>query len=483
MKSITRKSLNNNPTSNKMKTVLFGILLAFAVDLAAAAAAQPPNIVLILSDDQSYTDYSFMGHPAIETPNLDQLASESVVFRRGYVPTALCRPALMTLATGLYSHQNKTTGNDPAQTAANEQHAKAQNLPIKELLISHIDQTGALPQWLAKRGYVSHQSGKWWEGSYQRGGFTDGMTKGFPTPRGRHGDEGLKIGRTGMQPVLDFIDQSVADKKPFFVWYAPFMPHTPHTPPNRILKKYIAKGVQERIAKYYAMCEWFDETCGTLIKHIDESGVGNNTLIVYVTDNGWIQTEAGSYAPRSKRSPYEGGTRTPIMFRWPGTIAPADRPELCSSIDIVPTMLAAAGADAPHNFPGLNLLPQLKTGQKIDRDTLFGESFAHDIADINQPQASLLYRWVIRGNHKLLLTYDGAPGKMKYPPQDGEPKLFNLKTDPGEEDNLASQEPALTQELSELLEDWYVPNQRTAGKFAKSEPAPPRKLLKKRKQR
>jgi uncharacterized sulfatase len=469
MKFITQESTNNNPTSLNMKTVLSGLLLAFTAGLATAADSQPPNIVLILSDDQSYTDYSFMGHPAIETPNLDQLARESVVFRRGYVPTALCRPALMTLATGLYSHQNKTTGNDPAQTAANANYAKDQNKPIKELLISHIDQTGALPQWLAKRGYVSHQSGKWWEGSFQRGGFTDGMTKGFPTPRGRHGDAGLKIGRGGMQPVLNFIDQSVADKKPFFVWYAPFMPHTPHTPPERILKKYIAKGVQERIAKYYAMCEWFDETCGTLVKHIDESGVGNNTLIVYVTDNGWIQTEAGSYAPRSKRSPYEGGTRTPIMFRWPGTIAPADRPELCSSIDIVPTMLAAAGADAPHSFPGLNLLPQLKTGQKIDRDTLFGESFAHDIADINQPQASLLYRWVIRGNHKLLLTYDGAPGKMKYPPQDGEPKLFNLKTDPGEEDNLASQEPALTQELSELLEDWYVPNERTAGKFAKAE--------------
>ena len=112
-----------------------------------------------------------------------------------------------------------------------------------------------------------------------------------------------------------------------------------------------------------------------------------------------------------------------------------------------PSVLAAAGANAPHDFPGLNLLPQLKTGQQIDRDTLFGESFAHDIADINQPQASLLYRWVIRGNHKLLLTYDGAPGKMKYPPQDGEPRLFNLKMDPKEKENLASQEPALAQEL------------------------------------
>ena len=150
------------------------------VNYSLYAKDTPPNIVLIISDDQSYTDYGFMGHEAIETPHLDKLASESAVFRRGYVPTALCRPSLMTLATGLYSHQNRTTGNDPAATPANQNHASTQNKNIRELLISHIDQTGSLPKWLTEQGYVSHQSGKWWEGSYQRGGFTEGMTRGFP---------------------------------------------------------------------------------------------------------------------------------------------------------------------------------------------------------------------------------------------------------------------------------------------------------------
>ena len=77
------------------------------------------------------------------------------------------------------------------------------------------------------------------------------------------------------------------------------------------------------------MCEWFDETCGALMNHIDQAGIAEDTLVVYVTDNGWIQTEKSGYGPRSKRSPYEGGTRNPIMFRWKGTIPPADRPELC----------------------------------------------------------------------------------------------------------------------------------------------------------
>ncbi|MDA9856541.1 sulfatase [Rubripirellula sp.] len=458
-----------------MKILLSFSSILLMVSIATAAESQPPNIVLILSDDQGYTDYGFMGHPEIETPNLDKLARESTLFRRGYVPTALCRPSLMTLITGLYSHQNKTTGNDPAKTPANEAHAKQAGEAARELLISHIDKTGALPQWLANKGYVSHQSGKWWEGPYQRAGFTEGMTKGYPNRGGRHGDAGLKIGREGMTPVFDFIDRSVKSEKPFFVWYAPFLPHTPHNPPTRLFEKYQAKGIPDRIAKYYAMCDWFDETCGALVNHIDEAGVGENTLVIYVTDNGWIQTEQGSYAPRSKRSPNEFGTRTPIMFRWLGTIPAADRPELCSSIDFVPTVLAAAGAEGPHDFPGLNLLPNLKSGDSIERNTLFGESFAHDIADIENPQASLLYRWVIHDHDKLLLTYDGAPGKMKYPPTSGAPQLFDLQNDPTEKMNLATSNPEKVKKLSNLLDQWYIPDERQSGVFVATPAKPDRK--------
>ncbi len=450
-----------------------------AITTTASAETKPPNIVLILSDDQSYTDYSFMGHEHIETPHLDQLASESALFRRGYVPTALCRPALMTIATGLYSHQNLTTGNNPDPTPENAAHAEKAGEDILELLISHIDETGTIAQWLGEAGYVSHQSGKWWEGSYQRGGFTEGMTKGFPNPGGRHGDVGLKIGREGMDPVFDFIDRSVADEKPFFVWYAPFLPHTPHDPPQTLLDKYLAKGLSENVARYYANCERLDDTVGDLMNHLDDSGLSEDTLVIYVTDNGWIQTEAKGYAPRSKRSPNEGGTRNPIMFRWPGTIPAADRPELSTSLDIVPTILAAAGAEGPHDFPGLNLLPELESGDTIDRDTLYGESFAHDIADIENPQASLLYRWVIKGNDKLLLTYDGAPGKMKYPPSGGETQLYDLEADPGEDSNLASNQPEKVEALSALLDQWYVPEQRESGKVTvvapKEEKKPTRK--------
>ncbi len=444
-----------------MKLILT-FFVFFVVTVVAEAKESQPNVIIILSDDQSYTDYSFMGHEHIETPRLDKLASESALFRRAYVPTALCRPALMTIATGLYAHDNGVTGNNPSKTPANAAHEEGTGKEDLELIISNVDRTGTLPKWLGEAGYLSHQSGKWWEGSYQRGGFTHGMTRGYPEPGGRHGDDGLKIGREGLKPVFEFIDSAVEQEKPFFMWYAAFMPHTPHNPPARLHEKYLARGLEDEHAKYYAMCEWYDETCGALVDYIDEAGLGENTLIVYVADNGWIQSETGSYEARSKRSPNEGGTRTPIMFRWTGTVQAADRPELCSSIDIVPTILGATGATAPHEFPGLNLLPELKSGDKIERDILFGESFAHDIADVKKPEASLLYRWVIKGNKKLLLTYDGSQGKMKYPPQDFRPQLYDLAKDPGETNNLAKSDPETVAKLAKHIENWWpVKDQKT----------------------
>ena len=447
-----------------MKTPLslLSILCALSVLCGLAHAAQDkPNIVLILSDDQSWTDYSFMGHEQIQTPRIDRLAEESATFARAYVPTALCRPSLMTLATGLYVHQHRTSGNDPADTEANAARAKATGKDPRELLISHVDDFPTVPELLGEAGYLSHQSGKWWEGPYQRGGFTHGMTRGFPKPKGRHGDDGLKIGREGMEPIFNFIDEAIEEEKPFFLWYAAFMPHTPHTPPARLFKKYKAKGLTDSVAKYYAMCEWYDETCGQLIDRLDEKGIRENTLIIYVCDNGWVQLEdRNGYAAHSKRSPYEKGTRTPILFSWPGVIDEKNRPELCTSIDIVPTMLAAAGVAAPKNLPGLNLLPALKRGKEISRDTIFGESFAHDIADVHKPEDSLLYRWVIEGDWKLLLTYDGRRGKMKYPPNETGPRLFNVKADPYEKNDLAKANPERVKRLAKKIADWWPVRER-----------------------
>ncbi len=433
------------------------------------AQSQPPNIVMILSDDQSWTDYGFMGHPVIKSPHLDKLAAESTTFTRGYVPTALCRPSLATLINGLYTHQHKISGNDPSLDLADPKTEGQKYAALKAQIISHIDDHPTVPQLLGKCGYLSHQSGKWWEGNFARGGFTHGMTRGFPEPNGRHGDDGLKIGREGLLPIFNFVTEAVAEEKPFFVWYAPFLPHTPHNPPKQILAKYQKPGRSEFVAKYYAMCDWFDDTCGQLINFLDEKQLRENTLIIYVTDNGWIQSEnSGKYAPRSKQSPNEGGTRTPIMFNWPGKIPAETREELCSSIDIVPTILSAAGATVPSNLPGLDLMPVLTEGKALKRDTIFGEGFAHDIANIERPEDSLLYRWAIEGKWKLLLTYDGKVGRYasSHPRTEKRPQLYDLLSDPDETVNVASEYPEVVARLAKKIENWWpVKNRKVITKW------------------
>jgi uncharacterized sulfatase len=379
----------------------------------------------------------------------------------------------------MYTHQHRVTGNDPSPLPTNEANPKAKGkakgkgkgpespayAALREKLIENFYRHPAIPKLLADQGYLSHQSGKWWEGEPKRAGFTHAMTRGFPNPGGRHGDEGLKIGREGMEPVFEFIDHATAEKKPFFLWYAPFMPHTPHTPPDRLFQKYKAKGIEsDHVARYYAMVEWFDETCGQLMDRIEQKGLTQNTLFVYVADNGWIQDpHSQGYAPRSKQSANEAGTRQPIMFSWPGVIQPGNRCEqLCSSIDIVPTALAAAGAQSPEKLPGLNLLPVLKSGDPTARKACFGETFAHDVANIDKPEDTLLYRWVVDGKWKLLLTYDGKLDRYasSHPRTEKRPQLFDLLADPHEDNNLAAKNPEILQRLADQLQSWWPVTER-----------------------
>ena len=439
------------------RLLLTGLLLLCFM-LITGCAQQPniqkaqvtkPNIVLLISDDQSWNHYSFMGHQTINTPNIDALAAKGVTFRRGYVPTGLCRPSLMTLATGHYASTHGVFGNDPADSKNPEKRAE---------IIAQLDKFDTLPSLLAKEGYLSHQSGKWWEGSYQNGGFSHGMTRGFPKPNGRHGDDGLKIGRKGMKPIENFIDLAVKEEKPFFIWYAPFLPHTPHNPPKRLFNKYMQEGMSAHTARYYAMVDWFDETNGQLMAYIEQKGLTDDTLFIYVTDNGWMQDpDSKTFAARSKQSAYEGGVRTPIIYAWGDKLKNIDRPELATSLDIFPTVLAAAGAKIPADLPGLNLLPQLKSGNKINRDRIFGESFAHDVIDVNNPEKTLLYRWVIEGQWKLLLTYDGIVTRYgkAHPRKEKRPQLFNLIADPHETDNLASKHPKIVASMVKHIDDWY----------------------------
>ena len=430
--------------SRRMSLALFLrwtlVVAAFALVVVgirgAAHAADRPNVLLILGDDQAWNHFGFMGHPTIKTPNIDRLASQSITYTRGYVPASLCRPSLATIVTGLYPHQHKITGNDPAGNRFSQ---------VREEQIAHIDKVPTLPRMLAEQGYVSLQTGKWWEGNYRRGGFTRGMTRGFPEPGGRHGDDGLKIGREGLGPIREFLDW--ADERPWLIWYAPFMPHTPHNPPERLLKKYTDKTDSIHVARYWAMCEWFDETIGELLGELDKRGQSDDTIVLFVTDNGWIQrTDAGRYAPRSKRSPHEGGIRTPIMVRWPGHAEPRrDEIHLASSIDLAPTVLDACGLEPTNAMQGVSLLDAEAVAA---REAVFGDIYRHDCHDIHHPPVDLQYRWCIDGWWKLIW-----PNQPVAPTEHIE--LYNLKDDPHERTNLAEEHPERVDALKGKIDAWW----------------------------
>ena len=417
------------------------VLALLALGFASRLAAAPPNVVLIISDDHGWTDYGFMGHKHIQTPNLDKLAAQSLTFKRGYVPSSLCCPSLASIITGMSPHQHKVTCNDPPNPdnlPGAQFHKSRAFLEGRETMAKHLEAVPTLPRTLGTAGYLSLQTGKWWQGDFRRGGFTHGMTKGL-----RHGDEGLDIGRKTMQPIYDFIAEAGKEKKPFFVWYAPMMPHTPHNPPERLLAKYKDKTPSLHVARYWAMIEWFDETCGQLLDHLDKEKLAENTIVVYVTDNGWTQAEDKADSVRSKRTPYDAGLRTPIMIRWPGKVKPAMSNDLVTSLDIVPTILTATGVKVPANLRGTDLCD---AKERVVREGIAGACFTHNAVDLNDPAKNVLHRWRIVDHLKLIV-----------PTGKGEPELYDLAADPFEQTNLAARKPDEVKRLRKELDRWWNP--------------------------
>ncbi len=437
--------------STTMTRRRFGAGLA-AATLASRAGAQerPPNVVYLISDDQHWADYSFLGHPQIQTPRIDRLAAESLCFTRGYVAAPLCCPSLAAMLSGLHPHQSGITSNDPLMPADLPKPEAYKSPPVlaqREQSFAMYRAAPMLPRLLAARGYASLQTGKWWGGAPANAGFTAAMTHGDPLRGGRHGDLGLKIGRETMQPLEDFLDAHAAD--PFFLWYAPMLPHQPHNPPERLLAKYRPLTPSEHVAKYWAMCEWWDETVGQVLDSLDRRGLRDNTVVVYCCDNGWIQNpDQPSFAPRSKQSIYEGGIRTPIMVRWPGRIAPAMDTRLpVSTIDLLPTVLPLCGLTPTASMTGLNLLDRLPLQR---RGGVNGAAYTHDAVDVMNPAANLRWRWRVESRFKLIL-----PDAVNEPKQTVE--LYDLAGDPGEARNLAADYPAQVSRMRAAIDGWWTP--------------------------
>ncbi|QDU37943.1 Choline-sulfatase [Maioricimonas rarisocia] len=467
--------------------VLTGVvLLSRTGALAAQRPDRSPNIVLIISDDQTWTDFGFMGHPHVRTPALDALAARSARFVNGYVPSSVCRPSLVTLLTGLYPHQHGVHFNHPppgfAKLTRSPEITKARYDALRDRACEFIRTTPTLPRALAEHGYACLQTGKYWEGHWRNAAFTHGMTTAEPSPEPAwgnkqlasgdivahgNGDAGLAIGRATMQPIEDFIDTH--GDRPFFIWYAPFLPHLPHDAPERFRRPYEADpDVPAHRVPYYASCSQFDETVGQLVEMIEQRGLADDTLFLFVVDNGFepdadrpMPDGTWNYTKRSKRSPFEPGLKTPILIRWDGHVQSATHASPCSSVDVVPTLLHAVGIpEAIDDLPGQSLLPAASGDEELASRPVFGGIYPGDATALGHPERDIAYRWVREGNFKLIVPHTRG-SKLPWGRYLEGPALFNVADDPRESVNLIDAPAhAMTRDrLRRLLDEWWLPDQ------------------------
>lgn len=406
-------------------------------DEDAAASRIPtdrPNLVLVVGDDHGYPDFGFMGSPWVRTPHLDSLAAGGTVFESGYTTASICGPSLRSLLTGVH----------PLQRVAR----------LKELGAGG-DAGGrtealTLPELLRARGYVSMEAGKLVHESYRAAGFTHGTKDGQPGF-----GPGRRLGRESLDPLFAFLEENRT--RPFFVWFAPMLPHTPHDAPSRYFEG-LSPDLVRAAGAYYANVARFDAVVGKLVAKLDALGVRERTLIVYLADNGWDQLPhvprpPGMLdGPRGKRSMYDLGFRTPIVFNWPGVVpAGQRRSELVSAVDLLPTLLDYAGAGpAPADRLGHDLRPVIEGRGEWPRERVF--MWMQSVRDDGRRPAELGPKRS-DGWEPAASVREGRWHYIHYRAYRCE-ELFDVVADPREETNLAAQKPDIARRLRGGIHAW-----------------------------
>jgi uncharacterized sulfatase len=454
---------------------IIALLLASACSFGEVGPAEldRPNIVLIIGDDHGYPDFGFMGSPYVETPQLDRLAAEGTVFTHGYNTASLCAPSLGTLLSGLYPHQFATRRRVPRRLGG------------RRSWLERIRGSVTLPRELAKRGYASFQAGKHWAADYASAGFTDGMLK--PGQSWRHGGNSRWLGRSmPLDPVYEFIDAH-ADQ-PFLLWFAVMLPHVPHDAAWEYQRRYVDRGLADSATRYYANITRFDDLVGELIAHLENEGLRERTLVVYLADNGWEQKPHEDITrslggERGKGSLYETGSRTPIVFSWPGVVPGGVVSDaLVSTVDLFPTLLDYAGAPQRSERPGRSLWPLIQQGKEWRRDRVIGlrsyrrrpeqpaseleepatgfEEFAPEFEDPAAEFEGFASGWsrsLVRARSYFLRDRDWW---YIWHESRGLDELYDARRDPRAERNLAEERPEIVERLREQVRAWDAETRR-----------------------
>lgn len=438
--------------------------IVLATSICFAADTSRPNIIIIVGDDMGYADIGMHGCKDIPTPHIDSIAAEGVRCTNGYVTGPYCSPTRAGLLTGRYQtrfgHEfnpggGGRRGQRDQQAQPTQQGRPRPGMPLSEKTIS---------DHLQKAGYATGLVGKWHLGNgprfhpQRRGfdeffGFLGGAHSYFPGEntsvlRGTERiDEQAYLTDALGREAVDFIERHKSE--PFFLYLSFNAVHTPMHADDERLKRFASIDDDKR-RTYAAMMSAMDDAIGATLAKLGDSGLEENTLVFFISDNGGpvMQTTSVNAARNkplrgSKRTTLEGGIRVPFCMKWPGHVPAGkvyDQPVI--QLDILPTALAAAGIDVPEEVEGVDLVSYFNGDRSAaPHETLYWR-FGQQMA--------------IRQGDWKLVRYDGRVDGM--PNTITEAKLYNLNDDIGEERDLADENPAKAEELQAAWDEWNEAN-------------------------
>jgi arylsulfatase A-like enzyme len=439
------------------------VLIAAAHHGFAAEAPRPPNVVLIVSDDQGYRDLGCYGSEAARTPNLDALAAAGMRLTSFYVSWPACTPSRASLLTGRYPQRNglyDMIRNDMVNY--DHRYTPAEYAVSPEMILGADLREVFLSQALKQHGYVCGCFGKWDAGQLRRylplaRGFDDfygfantGIDyfthERYGVPSMRRGndltteDQGTYATELFKREALRFVREN--RDKPFFL-YLPF--NAPHgssslepevrgsvQAPEEYLAKFPAGTTAQsrRRQGYLAAIACMDDAIGELLRLLDELKLADNTILVFLSDNGGGGGSENAPLRGGKSQMYEGGLRVPCLVRWPGRIpAGAVSDEFLTSLEVFPTVLSAVGAEPPQDvvFDGFDMLPVLQGQQHSPREEMF---------------------WKRRDDHAARV------GRWKWVENARGSGLFDLSHDIGEQHDLSQQHPDVLQMVQTRYTAW-----------------------------
>jgi arylsulfatase A-like enzyme len=411
------------------------------------ASKRKTNIVFIFIDDLGYKDLACFGSTYYETPNIDKLASDGIVFTSAYANAPNCAPTRACVISGQYTprHGVYTVGT-PERGKARLR--KLIPIPNRTNLDSKI---ATLPQALKAAGYTTACIGKWHLGDKEPFRPED---RGFDVVfrrnrRGHFTSDGRYLTDVLTDESLKFIEQN--RDRPFFLYLSHHTVHTPIQAKKEIIEKYKKKktSAEHNNPTYAAMIESMDDSVGAVCDKLDELALSDNTVVFFFSDNGGY-ANATSMAPLrgSKGMLYEGGIRVPMIARWPGKIKSGrscDVPVI--GIDFYPTFLEIVGAPKPsgHILDGVSLIPLLTRRRALKRKAIFWHFPAYlEPYNVRQQPWRMTPGGAVRqGDWKLIEFFE-----------DGKVELYNLKDDISETKDLAKKKPAKAKELHKILVEW-----------------------------